>query len=68
MYWICSDVSDIKHYADEDVIIVENTDEQQIVKAFHIALSKKISTHLKNQFDYRRFIMQTDKWLDNALK
>ena len=65
---ICSDVSDIKHYADEDAIIVENTDEQQIVKAFHIALSKKISTHLKNQFDYRRFIGQTEKWLDNALK
>ena len=65
---ISTDVSDIKEFADDKVILLDNTDESVVSDAMNFACDKfKDSCSLRNSFDYRKYISDSQKWLEGIL-
>jgi glycosyltransferase involved in cell wall biosynthesis len=61
---ISTNVSDIKYFADGDVILIDDTSEEAILSAMKQAIdngSKERS--VKNSFDYSNYLNETKQWL-----
>ena len=66
---ISTDVSDIKDFADDKVILLNNTDETAVSNSINEACKKfKNCYNLRNSFDYRKYISESQKWLEDVFK
>ena len=66
---ICSDVSDINEYSDSDVLLLEGIQEEKIMKAMEQEINRgKKSGELKDKFDYHNYLLETERWLKQALR
>ena len=62
---ISTDVSDIKEYADDRIILLDNTNENAVCDAIKTAYDKfNVNYNLRNSFDYRNYVSQAEKWLE----
>ena len=65
---ISTDVSDIKEFADDRVILLNNTNENAVFDAIKTAYDKFNDNYdLRNSFDYRKYVSQAEKWLEDVL-
>ena len=65
---ISTDVSDIKEFADDRVILLNNTNEKAVFDAIKTAYDKFNDNYdLRNSFDYRKYVSQAEKWLEDVL-
>lgn len=64
---ISTDVSDIKNYSDDYVIIFDNINENDIVGQMNYLYNNRINRHnLRNIFDYHNYLKETERWLNNV--
>lgn len=62
---ISTDVSDIKEYADDRIILLDDTNENAVCDAIKTAYDKfNVNYNLRNSFDYRNYVSQAEKWLE----
>ena len=66
---ISTDVSDIKEFADDRVILLDCINEDAVSKAIQDIRSKERKENkLRNSFDYRKYLPQSQKWLDGVFR
>lgn len=66
---ISTDVSDIKEFADDRVILLDCINEDAVSKAIQDIRSKKNTENkLRDSFDYRKYLPQSQKWLDGVFR
>ena len=66
---ISTDVSDIKEFADDRVILLDCINEDAVSKAIQDIRSKERKENkLRNSFDYRKYLPQSQKWLDGGFR
>ena len=62
---ISTDVSDIKDFADDDVILIDGIREEAIINAMTQAINcSSKNRELKSKFDYNNFTQDAKKWLE----
>lgn len=65
---ISTDVSDIKDFADERVLLLDSTDETAVYAVMKNACDKFSDDYsLRNDFDYRNYLSESEKWLEDVL-
>ena len=65
---ISTDVSDIKDFADERVLLLDSTDETAVYDVMKNACDKFSDDYsLRNDFDYRNYLSESEKWLEDVL-
>ena len=66
---ISTDVSDIKEFADDRVILLDCISEDAVSKAIvNICSRKNTENKLRDSFDYRKYLPQNQKWLDGVFR
>lgn len=66
---ISTDVSDIKEFADDRVILLDCINEDAVSKAIvNIRSRKNTENKLRDSFDYRKYLPQSQKWLDGVFR
>ena len=66
---ISTDVSDIKEFADDRVILLDCINEDAVSKAIvNIRSKKNTENKLRDSFDYRKYLPQSQKWLDGVFR
>lgn len=64
---ISTDVSDIKNYADDRVILLDGCDEQVVMHAMTQAVNTFYDNNcLRDSFDYRKYISDSLVWLEEV--
>ena len=66
---ISTDVSDIKEFADDRVILLNCINEDAVSKAIvNIRSRKNTENKLRDSFDYRKYLPQSQNWLDGVFR
>lgn len=64
---ISTDVSDIKYYSGDYVIVLEDLNESTIVGKMNYIYNNRIHRNkVKSTFDYHNFLRETERWLNNV--
>lgn len=65
---ISTDVSDIKDFADSKVVLLNGVSEETVLNAMKKAVDELESNGcLRDGFDYRNYILESERWLSKAL-
>lgn len=66
---ISTNVSDIKEFADDRIILLDHISDENVSKAINDIRSKKSKENqLRDSFDYRKYLPQSRKWLDGVFR
>ena len=66
---ISTDVSDIKEFADNRVVLLNDTDESSIARAINDAVSNSCKeNHISKTFDYRTYVSNAESWLQKVFE